>query len=860
MNISNEIDLNKSPLTEHFMLRSRIDKLLDKATLGKLVYVIAGAGYGKTQAILRYIEQQPDAIVRWVQFTESDNIILHCWESIAHSVSSDNPELAAKMLELGFPETLSRFKQFNEILKSTEYLSYKRFIVFDDFHLIHSKEVLTFVERCAHLGIPGACVIIISRKEPEINTVSLFSKGTASIITEDELRFTESELDRFLRRRDIPVPAKDLPRYIDATKGWALAINLLSLVLKRYPKSLDFALDAMKQNIFKLLETEAWSDFSEHVQKTIVRLSLVADLPLAQLGEIFNDASLEKHSPQLSSFIWFDSFADDYRIHPLYLEFVQSKQSILSDEEIQNTYRQAAQWCSENNFFTDAIKYYAKSHQYERMLEVAFSYPFKLPRDTCEYFLNIFEEIDSDNKEQNNHIIILLKNFFVPILLIGANRYNEARAHSFDTIREWEHIKTPLAFEILCAAYSNLAYIDMYICTVTHKYDSPKYLKKSVEYLKKLPVRPSEIKGPFTVADIRSYACVIGEGADLSAFDRFLESVKKTAFYITQTSHNMYYGYDDLVACEIAFYKNQLDLAKNHAHNAILTAREKKQYSIEAVSKYYLLRIATQEGKPSLAKNILNQLRDHLDNPDWGSRQLFYDLIIGSFYAQIGLPEMVPSWLVTDEKEETSEVHIPTRELIVSARYNIACKKYDQALAILCKSYPRDPQERFLFGELVLSMLTASARLHTGDTTGAVADFEKAYALSFNGEFEMFFIELGRNLHPLVVAAIKQADCNIPAEWLKVIDRKASVYAKKADVIMNSVKMENKVKDTVSLSNREREVLSDLYHGLTRDEIAVNRYISINTVDKALQSIYIKLDANNGFDAIRIALENKLIE
>ena len=33
-------------------------------TRGSLIYVVAGAGYGKTQAVRQYIEQQPDAIVR----------------------------------------------------------------------------------------------------------------------------------------------------------------------------------------------------------------------------------------------------------------------------------------------------------------------------------------------------------------------------------------------------------------------------------------------------------------------------------------------------------------------------------------------------------------------------------------------------------------------------------------------------------------------------------------------------------------------------------------------------------------------------------------------------------------------------
>ena len=261
-NTPKEITLVNSVLTANYMPRPRIDRIFDHITGCKLVYVIAGAGYGKTQAVYNYIIQQQDAVVRWLQLAESDNIGSHYWENLMHNITLDNPELASKLREFGFPETLARFKQFAEILKNNEHRSHKTFLVLDDFHLIHSKQALTFAERCAHLEVPGACVIIISRKEPEINAVSLFAKGKAAIITEEELRFTENEIADFLKRRSIPFSAMEIPQFTELTKGWALAIKLLCLVLEKMPRNLDRAAETMKQNIFKLFETEAFNDFS----------------------------------------------------------------------------------------------------------------------------------------------------------------------------------------------------------------------------------------------------------------------------------------------------------------------------------------------------------------------------------------------------------------------------------------------------------------------------------------------------------------------------------------------------------------------------------------------------------------------
>jgi len=859
-NNSEELYTKSSPLTAYFMPRPQVDAAFDRATNCKLVYVIAGAGYGKTQAVYHYIMKQENAVVRWMQLTENDNAGSRYWESLTHTVFLDNPELAVKLRELGFPETLARFNQFSRIVKTTEHRSHKTFLVLDDFHLIHSKQALVFAERCAHLNIPGACVIIISRTEPEINAVSLFSKGKAAIVTEDDLRFTEPEIAEFFQKQGIPFSAKEIPLYSEATKGWALAIKLLSLVLKRIPKNLDLALGAMKQNIFKLMETEAWGDLPDNIKKALVKTSLVSDLPLTPLYE-FRDVASINDIPQITSFVWYDSFSDDFRVHPLYLEFLQSKESLLTDEEKQEMYGRAAIWCSENSFYTDAMKYNAKSRRYEDMCETLLSYPFKLPHETSEYFLRIIEEITPDDKDKDDKSVLLLKNFFAPLMLMGTGDYKEAEKRCLAVIREWENDDAPFSSYLIHSAYSTLAYINMYACTVEHRYDFAKYMKKSVEYFKRSSLAPIKTARAFIVPDIRSYACAVGEGASLRMFSQYLEAVKAADQYVAQSALHMYYGFYELVACELAFYKNQPDRAKTYAYSAIEKAREKKQYSIEIVAEQYLLRIAMQEGNLSLTKTTLLQITDHLDNPDFWNRQVYYDLITGYFYILLGITDLVPSWLHMDEADMTDEIRIPTRELLVSIKYYIACNRYDQAHAVLSKSYPREPQERFFFGELLLALLTAVVKINTGDIAGALTEFERAYNLSFQGEFEMFFIELGKVLNPLVAAAQKQADCQIPDEWLKMINYKASAYRKKISLITNAMKKEKNIEEThIKLSNREKELLYDLYIGLSREEIAATRYLTINTVKTIIQSLFIKLDANSNVDAVRIAIEKKLLD
>ena len=79
----------------HYIARPRVDQALDQAARGSLVYVVAGAGYGKTQAVRSFIQRQEDARTYWIQLTENDNIPTRFWENLTHTIDPGNSELAA---------------------------------------------------------------------------------------------------------------------------------------------------------------------------------------------------------------------------------------------------------------------------------------------------------------------------------------------------------------------------------------------------------------------------------------------------------------------------------------------------------------------------------------------------------------------------------------------------------------------------------------------------------------------------------------------------------------------------------------------------------------------------------------------
>ncbi|MCL2249369.1 MAG: LuxR C-terminal-related transcriptional regulator [Oscillospiraceae bacterium] len=853
-----DLAFNISPLRKYIMPRPRVNDLIARASECKLVYMIAGAGYGKTAAVQNYINGQKGAIVRWLQLTESDNVASHYWENYTHSTSHDNPKLAKELKELGFPETATRFKQFADILKRGERNSDKTILVLDDFHLINSKKALTFAERCAQLRAPNACVIIISRAEPEINTVNILSKGKLAVITQDDLRFTKEEIQDFFKWRKFTCTSEMAERFAESTKGWPLAINLLSHIMSNSLGNADMALRLTEQNIHKLFESEAWTVFPEDIKKTLVKLSLVPQSPHSQLQEIFEKETTEQ-TAQLASFISYDSFSDNYTLHPLYLSFLREKQEILSKEEKQSTYEEAATWCFENGFYTIAVKYYAAAHNFERILEVLRTYQENWAKDTCKFFLDIIENIEPDTGDnvRENPELTRLKALTKPFLLIGIGEFEHAEKVTEKLVQEWEQTDSPHREEVLINAYTALAQISKYTCVSTHEFKTAQHLKKVAE-LSAAGIT-AETSGIFSLAGIRSFACLVGENATLEVIDKFVESTKELVATIKTITPKKLYGYDDWAQCEIAYFKNDLDEAIISAQRGIIKARENSHSGVAMLLRQFMQRIAIHRGDYPLAKEFLIQMYESIGKIGKYRGQLLYDIITASFYSHIGVPEMVAPWIFSEpDIGESSDFRIPTRELIVRVRYYLECNKYSQSLAVLNNSYPRPPYERFLFSELIFSLFFAVAQMKTGDAQSAVKSLERAYKLSHDGLFEMPFIEMGKHITPVITAVSEQSTC-IPTKWLGATERKATIFAKNVAVIENTFKREHKIQKKISLSGREREVLSDMCKGLTRDEIAQYRFLSINTVKKVLQSLYIKLDASNNLDAVRIAFELNLV-
>ncbi|MDR1058529.1 MAG: helix-turn-helix transcriptional regulator, partial [Treponema sp.] len=228
-----------SPGNQIYLERPQIDRLLKKAVQNPAVIVCAGAGYGKTQAVYSFVRKHP-ALTCWIQFSERDNIGKRFWENFITGVSVGNKKAAEKLAGIDFPETERELERYFRIPRTETRTDESYLFVYDDFHLIHDKKVLRFLERSITAPFSNIVSILISRTEPAINLETLRVRGRLGRINEDDLRFSREEIAEYFRIQNIKAPPQTVSSIYHDTEGWAFAIPLAGLSLKNAPAGASY--------------------------------------------------------------------------------------------------------------------------------------------------------------------------------------------------------------------------------------------------------------------------------------------------------------------------------------------------------------------------------------------------------------------------------------------------------------------------------------------------------------------------------------------------------------------------------------------------------------------------------------------
>jgi DNA-binding CsgD family transcriptional regulator len=242
-------------------------------------------------------------------------------------------------------------------------------------------------------------------------------------------------------------------------------------------------------------------------------------------------------------------------------------------------------------------------------------------------------------------------------------------------------------------------------------------------------------------------------------------------------------------------------------------------------------------------------LRDEETYPDSGTAR---DIARAFQTAALGQPQETPAWLQGGFVRCAYGIYMENLINHAKMRYYYAAGQYHMVLVFAER---QKGVEAALYGKLELKIFEAMSLFCLGRRNEAVEAVAEAYHMAAPNALWTPFIEPGADMRRLADAARRAANRKMPREWLEHIRNRASICSKH----MTHMMKEYGPDERIALSKRETEVLKRMAHGLSRQEIASELGISGNTVKLYTNTLYSKLGAANQADAIRIAMENKLI-
>ncbi|MDR1909561.1 MAG: hypothetical protein LBQ35_06565, partial [Spirochaetaceae bacterium] len=421
------------PGSRFFLVRPRLDHILEQALESGLTTVTAGPGYGKTQAVSSYLSRT-NAVVLWLQVSEQDNLGARFWENLTEVTCSYNYSVGKALQDIGFPVSVRQFDRFRDILSRTMKPDRRYILVFDDCHLLRPGPVLELIERSVVTPPFLHSLVMISRSEPEINTVSLLLKQIISTVTAEDLRFTGEEIAGLYRLLDITLPEEEISAILRDTEGWPISVALLGRELERLdPAERSYLHPRIMERSLERMENDAYESMAPELRKFLLKLSLIQDWAPKLLEALTPDRKLISALEQAAPFIRYDGYRDRYRIHHLFIEFLQEKESELTEDEKLEVYNKAGDWCAENRLSMDAALNYGKGRNYRGLIGVTSSLPRMAPAQTAEFLLNIIDQtIPPGSPVPETEEALLLRYVERSKFLISLRRFSEAA----DTCRE----------------------------------------------------------------------------------------------------------------------------------------------------------------------------------------------------------------------------------------------------------------------------------------------------------------------------------------------------------------------------------------------------------------------------------------
>ena len=363
--------------------RSRLLSLLDRDAGLPLTLLSAPAGFGKTTLLAAWTHRCGFPVA-WVSLDKGDNDPIRFLSYLAAALSALSPELGTETLQmLRSPQLPPIPFVLSSIINALDRNPAESALVLDDYHLITNREVHDCTTYLIEHLPPRFRLVIATRADPPLPLARLRGRGGIVEIRAEDLRFSPSEAEEFLRTvMALEVSAEEVDVLSRRTEGWAAGLQMAALSLRGRTDRAEFVrtFGGSHRYIMDYLMEEVLrgqsEDVLEFLSATAVLDRLCGELCDAMTGRTGSQAVLESLDAANLFLVPLDEERRWYRYHHLFADLLRSRlPQFFSAEQVKELHLRAGGWFEESGDIEEAVRHYLEGPHYEeamRLLERSF--------------------------------------------------------------------------------------------------------------------------------------------------------------------------------------------------------------------------------------------------------------------------------------------------------------------------------------------------------------------------------------------------------------------------------------------------------------------------------------------------------
>ncbi|MFL5657719.1 MAG: LuxR C-terminal-related transcriptional regulator [Ktedonobacteraceae bacterium] len=360
--------------------RSRLYTLLNEGSGCPLTLVSAPAGFGKTSLLESWAHTLPagNFQVAWVSLDEADNDVVRFWSYALIALDRREPGLSEQALTLLHASPAPALKHVLTTLIDALAHTPNRFVlIVDDYHLISESAIHTSLEFLLERHPPQLRLILLSRGEPPLKLSQLRARGQLLEVCGSDLRCSVEEAMQFLGEvMGIRLPDDLLEQVMARTEGWLAGLQLLGLFLREHADP-DHFLDALggsERYILDYLTEEVLQRQPAAIEEFLLCTSILDHLsgPLcdAVMAQTNSQEVLEELE-RANIFVYsLDEQQHWFRYHVLFAEALRYQLERTHVPLLSTLHSRASQWYAEHNQLREAVQHALLAHDWQRAADL----------------------------------------------------------------------------------------------------------------------------------------------------------------------------------------------------------------------------------------------------------------------------------------------------------------------------------------------------------------------------------------------------------------------------------------------------------------------------------------------------------